>query len=116
MPEPPSSDSCEQSSWRPGHSQGIEIHMKALPHILAHTAISHDFSQVMGGGKGRKKSARDKTAELYAIVRPIFKGQLSRGKLFPTPNGSTPLISEASPDACKCPELKGRLHGLWPSE
>lgn len=54
MPEPPSSDSCEQSSWRPGHSQGIEIHMEALPHILAQTAISHDFSQVMGGG-GRKK-------------------------------------------------------------
>lgn len=48
MPEPPSSNSHEQSSGRPGHSQGIEISMKGLPHILAQEAISHDFSQVMG--------------------------------------------------------------------
>lgn len=42
MPEPLSSDSREQSSRRPGHSQGIEIH------ILAQEAISHEFSQVIG--------------------------------------------------------------------
>lgn len=75
MPEPPSSDSCEQSSRRPGHSQGIEIHIKRLPHFLAQTAISHEFSQVIGGKMKKKKCARDKTAELYAVVRPIFKGQ-----------------------------------------
>lgn len=56
MPEPPSSDSHEQSSGHPGHSQGIEIPMKGLPHILAQEAISHDFSQVMGEMKKKKCS------------------------------------------------------------
>lgn len=111
MPEPPSSDSCEQSSRRPGHSQGIEIHIKRLPHILAQTAISHEFSQVIGGKMKEKNVLVIKQQNFMPL-----SGLYSKDKLFPTPNGSIPLISEASPDACKCPELKGRLHGLWPSE
>lgn len=87
MPEPPSSDSCEQSSWRPGHSQGIEIHMKALPHILAQTAISHDFSQVMGGGGGKeeKKVLVIKQQNFMPLSGLYSKDNFPEASFFPPP-------------------------------
>lgn len=86
MPEPPSSDSCKQSSRRrPGHSQGIEIHIKRLPHILAQTAISHEFSQVIGGKMKEKFVLVIKQQNFMPLSGLYSKDNFPEASFFPPP-------------------------------